>query len=497
MRKLGFHEKWISLVLACISSVDYAFNLNGEILGNIIPGRGLQQGDPLSPFLFLICAEASMFACHRFKQLLDWYGKASGQLVNFSKSAMCFSSRISSSDAANMVAILGVPVVVCHEKYLGLPYYAGQSKKGLFQSLKDRIWKKLFTWKSRSFSAAGKEVLIKSVIQSIPAYSMNLFKLPASFIKEIHRLCARFWWGGNVEKQKWLIKDGNNVSVYHDHWIPRLNGDRSCSDHFLPEDAMVSSLLLRDGNWNSVLINEAFNVQEATAILSIPRNHLPVNDCVIWHFESSGFYTVKSGYWQAIRLLGMGQASGSNGVSVLWTKIWQLNIPGKGPETAIHALWNCDRLSNCRHTIGNIMLVPPYTGMDIYEFLLNFLDSLSVADFGKLIVCLWRIWYRRNIFVNEKTTLPDQMIIEWSLAFLDRYLNVNGGSLPASESLREAPKMHRWEKPVEGVVKINCDVSLDHVTKKAGAGEVFRDFHGMVLASSTWSWDHLLDPTIA
>ncbi|XP_062093823.1 uncharacterized protein LOC133799848 [Humulus lupulus] len=591
MRKLGIHEQWINLVLACISSVGYAFNLNGEILGKIIPSRGLRQGDPLSPFLFLICAEASVFACHRFKQLLNWYGKASGQLVNFSKSAMCFSSQISSSDAADMAAILGVPMVACHEKYLGLPCYAGQSKKGIFQSLKDRIWNKLFSWKSRSFSAAGKEVLIKSVIQSIPAYSMNLFKLPASFIKQMHRLCARFWWGGNVDKQKlhwcawerlcwhksdggmgfrdlslfnqgllakqvvrlysipdslvakvmkalyyptssvltatsskkssfiwrsilwgkelflsrarWLIKDGNNVSVYHDRWIPRLNGDRSCSNHFLPEDAMVSSLLLPDDNWNSVLISEAFNLQEATAILSIPRNHLPITDCVIWHFKSLGFYTVKSGYWQAIRLLGIGQASGSNGASVIWTKIWQLNIPGKvrqfllrgannwlptfsnlcnrgisvdslclfclkGPETALHALWNYDRLSNFRHTVGNIILVPPYTRMDIYEFLLNCLDSLSVTDFGKLI----------------------------SLAFLDRHLNANGGSFPASESLRDTPKVHRWEKPVEGGVKINCDAGLDHVAKKAGAGAVFRDFHGMVLASSTWSWDHLLDPTI-
>ncbi|XP_062108714.1 uncharacterized protein LOC133819465 [Humulus lupulus] len=50
---------------------------------------------------------------------------------------------------------------------------------------------------------------------------------------------------------------------------------------------------------------------------------------------------------------------------------------------------------------------------------------------------------------------------------------------------------------MEDVVKINCDAGLDHVAKKAGVGAVFRDFHGMVLASSTWSWDHLLDPTIA
>ena len=64
-----------------------------------------------------------------------------------------------------------------YEKYLGLPSFVGKGKKASFNYIKERVWRKLQGWEEKLFSQAVREVLIKSVIQAIPTYTMGCFKL--------------------------------------------------------------------------------------------------------------------------------------------------------------------------------------------------------------------------------------------------------------------------------------------------------------------------------
>ncbi|KAL0404431.1 UNVERIFIED_CONTAM: hypothetical protein Sradi_2083900 [Sesamum radiatum] len=87
------------------------------------------------------------------------------------------------------------------ELYLGLPSRASRSKRDLFATIQDRIWRKISGWNESLLSQTGKEVMIKAVIQAVPSYAMGCFKLPISLLREIHVMIAKFWWG-NRGKQK-------------------------------------------------------------------------------------------------------------------------------------------------------------------------------------------------------------------------------------------------------------------------------------------------------
>ncbi|KAK3193194.1 hypothetical protein Dsin_024504 [Dipteronia sinensis] len=69
---------------------------------------------------------------------------------------MCVSRKVSKDRATSLANILGVQLVDCHERYLGLPNFAGKNKKQLFSSIKDRVWGRLQGWQNKLFSTRGK-----------------------------------------------------------------------------------------------------------------------------------------------------------------------------------------------------------------------------------------------------------------------------------------------------------------------------------------------------
>lgn len=54
---MGFNDKWIKLMMSCVSTVSYSILVNGNPDTKFMPSRGLKQGDSLSPYLFLMCVE--------------------------------------------------------------------------------------------------------------------------------------------------------------------------------------------------------------------------------------------------------------------------------------------------------------------------------------------------------------------------------------------------------------------------------------------------------
>jgi hypothetical protein len=236
LEKLGFPNQWIHWMMICVSSVNYSVLVNFEKVGPICQGRGLRQGDPLSPYFFILVTEGLMtlikhvvakgylhgvqicrgapsvshllFAddcflfcgsildeTHQLMRILKTYEDASEQEINLTKSGVFFSRNLSIAAQQDLSKIMGVRHVLGTGNYLGLPSMIGRKKKDIFAYMKDRMWKRINSWRGRALSRAGKEVMIKSILQTIPSYVMSVYLLPESTIKEIERMMNSFWWG--------------------------------------------------------------------------------------------------------------------------------------------------------------------------------------------------------------------------------------------------------------------------------------------------------------
>ncbi|KAK5785053.1 hypothetical protein PVK06_039598 [Gossypium arboreum] len=242
MAKMGFEDRFISLILHCVNSVQCSILINGEEGSNFRASRGLRQGDPLSPYLFLFCGEGLsalmrltrqegkifgakvcrsappithlMFPddCILFgetsrrgicvlKNILEKYEDCSGQCVNFEKSTAFFSSNVNDQDKNLVFQILNVRCSMNPKRYLGLPNMVGRKKKLAFQNLKDRLKQRINSWSLRHISQGGREVFIKVVLQAIPTYTMACFLLPKSLCMELENIMGAFWWRKNQGKQ--------------------------------------------------------------------------------------------------------------------------------------------------------------------------------------------------------------------------------------------------------------------------------------------------------
>ncbi|XP_013679317.2 uncharacterized protein LOC106383806 [Brassica napus] len=242
-QKLGFHQQWISWIMCCVRSVSFSVLLNGQSYGHFRPKRGIRQGDPLSPFLFILCAEAlvhtmnqaehqglvsgmklaptcpavqhllfaddsfflcraSLAECAEFLRRLKLYGDSSGQVINFQKSAITFGAGIDPVMKRLLSEFLNIENEGGDGKYLGLPECFSGSKRKLLAYIGEKLGKRLQGWFAKKLSLGGKEVLLKSIAMALPVYAMSCFRLTKHHCQKIMSAMASFWWDECDEKRK-------------------------------------------------------------------------------------------------------------------------------------------------------------------------------------------------------------------------------------------------------------------------------------------------------
>lgn len=237
--RLGFPTGIIIWIKQCITTSSFSISLNGKMHCFLKTQRGLRQGDPISPYLFVLAMEYlsrslkvatanPSFRYHpKCKQIglthlsftndiiffsrgdtqsvsliidtLNHFGNCSGLEINLSKSHL-FDAGVVEPDLQDLLAITGFSPGSFPVTYLGSPLVHGKLKSCHFNPLIERITNFINSWSAHNLSYAGKLELLQAVIQGVESFWIQNYPIPTTVTDKINKICRKFLWGGSKPK---------------------------------------------------------------------------------------------------------------------------------------------------------------------------------------------------------------------------------------------------------------------------------------------------------
>uniref|UniRef100_A0A803PQU7 Reverse transcriptase domain-containing protein n=1 Tax=Cannabis sativa TaxID=3483 RepID=A0A803PQU7_CANSA len=245
-------SRFVKWIMGCLRATSYSLVMNGRVQGGFKGEKGLRQGDPISPLLFVLIMEYltrslqlatshSSFRYHPLckglkiinlcfaddlilfskgskssvlvlKQVLEDFSLISGLHINSSKSQI-YLGGVKSEEKQAIIDGFHLTEGTFPLKYLGVPLRPSKWKAGDCGIIVDKIKQRLHTWSSRHLSFAGKAQLIHSVLLGLRNYWMSIFVLPHSVTKEVEKLCRDFLWGLNGNRSRIHVASWEKVCL--------------------------------------------------------------------------------------------------------------------------------------------------------------------------------------------------------------------------------------------------------------------------------------------
>ncbi|CAN1791872.1 Putative ribonuclease H protein At1g65750 [Linum perenne] len=157
-----------------------------------------------------------------FKLILDRYCAVSGQAINSTKSAIFFSANTPEEKKRTVADEIEVNTQIDLGKYLGVPTEWGSSKVETNRFILERLSNRAQSWKSSTLSHAGREIMVKSVLQAIPSYMFSCFLFPKTLTRKMDSILVNFWWAGDGGKKEPAFGCSRQVNETKRGWRPRV-----------------------------------------------------------------------------------------------------------------------------------------------------------------------------------------------------------------------------------------------------------------------------------